>query len=446
MTQKATGTSLSFVSALLLVAGLAFSACGDSGGGATDAGPDRNCDIDGTDCTTGDGCCSENCDPILNVCTAIPGSCITNGSACTVGPDCCSFSCIDGTCSDEQCTSDGEACTDGAECCGGSCEGDVCVPLNAECKTSGNVCAEDNDCCSSYCNDGLCDSSPSFCTQTGDACSNDFECCAGLCDNGGDGLGTCIVVPGPGAGGCITAGEVCGADLVDGEPPVCGGECCSRACFPFGPTGIYVCQPPSGCNPTGELCREDNDCCGSATQPDGESANVTCSKVDGNPIGRCDAGNSCTPAGGICRLQSQSCNENANCCAGNVLQNDTCKQDSLGIPRCVIAEIDCTDPSAFEGEDCATSADCCGLPCTPSGTGEFPPLTCGGACSNEDGVCTTTADCCTGSCILEPGATSGTCGTPNDCAEVGQACTVAEDCCSDVPCNDGICGVVIIID
>jgi hypothetical protein len=67
-------------------------------------------------------------------------------------------------------------------------------------------------------------------------------------------------------------------------------------------------------------------------------------------------------------------------------------------------------------------------------------------CENEDGLCTTTADCCTGSCILDAGATSGMCGEPNICAEVGQACTVADDCCTNIPCNDGICGVVIIID
>jgi hypothetical protein len=209
---------------------------------------------------------------------------------------------------------------------------------------------------------------------------------------------------------------------------------------------VLVCQPPSGCRPTGEVCGDDADCCGSAANPDGEISDVRCSKVDGNSLGRCDAGNACTPAGGICRLQDQSCNENANCCAGNVLQFDTCKLDNLGIPRCLAAEIDCTDPSEYEGMNCATSADCCGLPCTPSGSGEFPPLICGGEqCVSSGGVCTTTADCCAGlPCVIEAGSSQGTCGdTPIGCSEYGQACTTADDCCSGLPCENGVCGSVI---
>ena len=43
---------------------------------------------------------------------------------------------------------------------------------------------------------------------------------------------------------------------------------------------------------------------------------------------------------------------------------DTCHQDSLGIPRCGVGVgIDCTDPSTKVGMACASSADCCGLPC-----------------------------------------------------------------------------------
>jgi hypothetical protein len=230
-----------------------------------------------------------------------------------------------------------------------------------------------------------------------------------------------------------------------GELTECGGECCSRACLPYGATNVLICQPPSGCRPTGEVCADDADCCGSATNPDGEISDVHCSKVGDNPLGRCDAGNSCTPAGGICRLQSQSCNENANCCAGNVLQFNTCALDNLGIPRCLAAEIDCTDPSDYIGMDCATSADCCGLPCTPQGSGEFPPLLCGEACVMETGVCTNNADCCAGlSCDIPPGSSSGSCWPNQDnCAEYGQACTVAEDCCNGLPCNNGTCGFIV---
>ena len=51
--------------------------------------------------------------------------------------------------------------------------------------------------------------------------------------------------------------------------PECGGPCCSRACAPWGPTGVLVCQPASGCNVVGDLCTSDSDCCGSAGSPAG---------------------------------------------------------------------------------------------------------------------------------------------------------------------------------
>jgi hypothetical protein len=61
----------------------------------------------------------------------------------------------------------------------------------------------------------------------------------------------------------LTDGMLCGgttfsADggvvLTEAGVPTCGGACCSRACGPWGPTGIDVCQPASGCHPVGDLC------------------------------------------------------------------------------------------------------------------------------------------------------------------------------------------------
>jgi hypothetical protein len=277
--------------------------------------------------------------------------------------------------------------------------------------------------------------------QSGDTCTIDSECCGGLCSKAtGATLGVCIVVPSTGATGCTTAGELCGAgaDYTGGPLPTCGG-----ACFPYGPTGALICQPPSGCRPTGEVCAEDSDCCGSTGLPDGELSNVQCQKVGDNPVGRCDNGNACSPAGAICRLQTIECNANADCCAGNVLTSNTCAQDSLGIPRCLAAEIDCTDPSAFEGMPCASAADCCGLPCVPVPGEEFG-FVCGNACVDMGGLCTTTADCCSGlPCEIPPGASTGACGMSIGCADYGQACMTAADCCNMVACVSGTCGGVI---
>ncbi|HEY3235735.1 MAG TPA: hypothetical protein VGJ84_13545, partial [Polyangiaceae bacterium] len=271
--------------------------------------------------------------------------------------------------------------------------------------------------------------------------------------------GICGTVQAAGAGGGLLAGAVCGGVYVPGQAlPICGGECASRACFPWGPTGVLVCQPPSGCHPTGELCRSDVDCCGSATLPDGTSADTSCSKAPGAELGLCDQGHKCSPAGSICRLQTNSCNATDVCCSGNVQQYNTCKQDNLGIPRCTIQpNLDCTDPSAYVGKACASSADCCKLPCVPN-PGGTPPYICGSACVPEGGTCTTTADCCAPLlCEIQPGSTNGTCKKPlppppmdagppppPPCAAYGQACMVDSDCCNGVPCMGNVCQIVVM--
>jgi hypothetical protein len=420
---------------------LTWAGCGGCG---DDAVTQPECRGNGVDCDTGDQCCTGACNDVVGVC--VPGpECLPAGRDCQDGLGCCTFACVDYKCSDRQCTSDGEACGDDDECCGGACDDGRCTALNPACATTGNACSGHGDCCSHFCNDaGLC-ASPSYCRQTGDVCSTDFECCGGMCERAdGATYGLCAVVPASGVGGCKIAGEVCGAGAGwDGEElPLCGGECCSRACQPYGSTGVLICQPPSGCRPTGEVCRDDDDCCGSAGLPDGDRSGVTCSKDPGLEFGRCTQGNACTPAGGICRLQSGSCNENANCCAGNVLQFDTCALDNLGIPRCRVAEIDCGDPSQYEGLECATAADCCGLPCLPNPGGD-PPLICGGACVEENGECTTTADCCSGPCTFTPGEPTGFCGPDSACLEYGQQCDGTTPCCNDVPCTNGVCQIFV---
>jgi hypothetical protein len=214
-----------------------------------------------------------------------------------------------------------------------------------------------------------------------------------------------------------------------------------------------VCQPPSGCHPTGEICTKDTDCCGAAGLPGGNGT-VTCSKADANQaVGRCDNGNSCRPAGAVCKLATSSCNAENNCCAGNVNQDPTvCKQDLLGIPRCT-GKGSCEEAGSKAGEACASSADCCGLPCLPNVNGSADAGTlyiCGTSCVPEGGACTTSADCCAGlPCTTPPGSTQGICGTttidagvPPDsgtdagtCALYGQLCTTASDCCNGVPCT-----------
>ena len=456
---------------------------GSDGSTTGDGGGDGGtvCAMLGGTCASNGDCCSDNCDLTAHIC-AVP-RCKVAGDLCSSGNECCTFVC-DGTghCGSTQCISDNMACSSDSSCCGGKCSTPTdgaprtCVPLNTTCRTSGNTCTTGADCCSSYCSGGFCSSTPSFCTQTGDVCSTDAECCGGVCNiAAGSILGTCSIAPAPGSGGCTPAGQVCSAVVNDAGAPVdggsiqCGGNCCSRSCAPFGPTGVDVCQAPSGCRPVGEICREDSDCCGSASDPGGSKGDSTCNKgtlADGGvpEFGRCDQGTGCQAAGTVCRLAATSCNASDNCCntkGGPDVQTHPwlCQQDDVGIPRCTQVG-DCSDAGPKAGLPCSTSADCCGLACIPTFTTDGgAPFVCGASCEPRGSGCTTNADCCPGlPCVLPPGGSTGTCGGAllpdgglpdggtidldaggGTCALYGQECEAGPDCCDNVPCSQGRC-------
>ena len=123
---------------------------------------------------------------------------------------------------------------------------------------------------------------------------------------------------------------------------------------------------------------------------------------------------------------------------------DTCHQDALGIPRCLAAEVNCTNPQMYAGMACASSADCCGLPCLPVPGAEFTYV-CGSSCQTTGQSCTTSTDCCAGiPCTVPAGSSQGTCGTPQGCSSYGQACDASNPCCDNITCSNGICGTVIL--
>ena len=404
-----------------------------------------------------------------------PG-CLQTGSGCTTDGDCCSAHCINGVCNLPPCTSDNQACTANGDCCSGTCEAGSCKPLNTLCKTLNNACASAAECCSGLCYLGVCRAS-SFCGQVGDICSGGPDCCSGNCQiQAGASLGTCAAPPTGSANCKLVDGMLCGGLDADGGvftgdagPPPCGGECCSRLCAPYGPTGAFVCQPASGCHVVGDLCTKDSDCCGSAGLPGGSGQPVTCDITPPNSVGVCRNPQGCKPDGDVCRLDTMSCNASCDCCSGNCHQGDTCKLDSVGVPRCAAAQC------VAAGGACATSANCCNnLPCVPNPSGT-PPFVCSQlTCQPACGPCTINADCCVGtSCVVPNGSTKGTCGpcggvpdagppdsgvpdsgtpdsgtpdsgTPDSgptCALFGQQCSANSDCCNGVPCSNpnGFC-------
>ncbi len=416
------------VTAVVVVAGVALGVASCGNNGTTDGGVDAN-DGDGGGV---DACASWNgCNP--------NAACTSLGKACQQSGDCCSQNCVSGSCQVPSCTADNAPCTTSGQCCSQTCgSSGTCTPLPTNCKTLGNPCTTGSECCSQFCLNNFC-AQPSYCGQTGDICAQNSDCCSGTCTKtGSNAFGTCTM---PSSGGCDIDGIVCGAvdggTLAEGGLPTCGGSCCSRACAPWGPTKVLVCQPASGCKPVGDICATDSDCCGGS----GTNPTQTCLKKNStDPVGVCSNPSGCKPNGDICRLQTNQCNATDNCCSGNVQQFDTCHQDNLGVPRCSYAgDAGCIPPGADAG--CSTSADCCNL--NPCVNGK-----CGGGCVQCGGACSTSADCCPGGqCNIQSGQVVGTCDCSDagTCALYGQSCDPDGGviCCNSIPCNAGRCVVPV---
>lgn len=393
---------------------------GGVAGGAGEGPIGPVCGSYGDACEAAGDCCSEVCDP-NNTCGRNVIECRSEGADCAANTDCCSFNCDDGSCSDAACLDDGDECTDdGIACCSGICEGGVCGDINgpgASCKSSGNSCESDSDCCSALCEDGHCSQKVSYCVQLNDICTANADCCSG----------NCVMEDGAAAGYCGRlsvgperckdgqAGMVCGTDC---------SQCCSRACGP-GPAGVFICQPPSGCRPAGELCVRDTDCCGgdpASGLPGAAESDAFCERETPDDVfGRCKS-QRCTPQGDVCQLKGGLCSESSqlpsNCCPTNANPSNpnwkkgSCEYDPLGIPRCNGFADDYCVP---EGGSCAQSADCCDdRPCVPD-PDDNNRLKCGTKTCNEDGdTCTTNADCCVGTiCYIAAGEIHGSCTPPS---------------------------------
>src|SRR5690606_7378499 len=297
---------------------------GGSGSGSGGAGGDGPvgpvCGGFGEDCNSPDDCCSEVCDSATNTCGRNVIECKELGGDCENNSDCCSFHCDEGSCSETACIDDGDECAYDEECCSGTCADGACGDVNGgshTCKSSGNSCDEGSDCCSGLCDDGRCSQQVSYCVQLGDICNGNSDCCTGNCVKSSDDAtyGYCEVLE-VGPERCKTgqAGMICGTD--------CAG-CCSRACGP-GPAGVFICQPPSGCRPAGELCVRDTDCCGgdpSSGLPGSGESDAFCERENADDVfGRCKS-QRCTPQGDVCQLKEGLCSESSqlpsNCCPTN---------------------------------------------------------------------------------------------------------------------------------
>jgi hypothetical protein len=371
-----------------------------------------------------------------------------------VSTECCSLSCDNGKCSSAACIADDQSCSSPSSCCSGNCNAGICQALNTACRTAGNPCTDSTQCCSSLCSGGTCKLGASYCIQSGDACTHSSTCCSGECQiASGASVGTCAPPP---------SGATYCSDGVDGTVCNACNGCCSRLCAPYGPTGVNICQPASGCRVNGDLCRKDSDCCGAEGTGLPGDGNVTCEIESGKALGICRNPRSCNPQGNVCHFKDYACSISSarnDCCAA-VGNSGVCQVDFLGVPRCN----GLGDTCRKSGETCASTNDCCALaPCIPDNTGA---LRCYGPgdggtniCVPSGGACSINGDCCPGTTCIQPiGSTQGVCGTntvqpdggvPLDagpaCAEYGQTCASASECCNSVPCWNGKCMYQVVV-
>jgi hypothetical protein len=189
-----------------------------------------------------------------------------------------------------------------------------------------------------------------------------------------------------------------------------------------------VCKALPGCQPSGETCASDKDCCAglcrggrcqatSGCRPSGERcfANAQCCS------GTCKAGPEAVPrcAEGKCRRVGELCNKADECC-DRIACRAGAGAGTGAAPRCLGTIAACLPP----GAPCAVPDQCCSSLCLPDASGA---LACGVACAAAGAPCSSPADCCDGVC----GGPSerGLCLPAHEGAPAGPRCvTVGEPC------------------
>ncbi len=429
---------------------------GDAGADASDDGGGDgsvvSCGQVNMACTGPADCCSSlTCDTVAGLCIPQSNLCAASGASCTTSTDCCSNSCNGlGKCA-TTCIQDSQACGVNGDCCSGNCQGNVCVAAvgSPSCTTTGNACGSGKlPCCSGNCQNGTCAASGGTCKPQGDTCFDNADCCSSVCSQNGTGVGgVCLALNTSGTGQCSMAGEVCND---------CG-SCCSRTCIPT-TTGAHLCAQASGCRIEGELCTNDDDCCGGPNSGLPGAGAGRCSKVNaGDTYGRCGQYMSGVPQGGVCKVDNTYCgggsSSSAACIGCNPPKQDCCAIDPSGTPRCNVGSA-CVPADGV----CAFTAECCnGAACLPDNTGV---LRCGSSCQPQGQSCRASTDCCVGlACNIPAGSTTGSCqapppppppadggvdsgvdasvdaGTPPLCSQLGQSCSASQGCCTGLLCG-----------
>ncbi len=160
-------------------------------------------------------------------------TCGSNGTTCTLGSECCSNNCIDGYCCNSACGGNCDRCN-----VGGSLG--TCTNVDSDCTGNCDVCSGGN-----------CAASASLCTGNCDDCSGSgtsFSCVA----NATYCTGNCDVCSGSGtAYNCAANNSLCNCDTCSGSGTVfnCLNDNVTTACG----AGTYGCTG-TDCSTTGSGC------------------------------------------------------------------------------------------------------------------------------------------------------------------------------------------------
>ena len=274
-----------------LLAGASLIALGCGGSGSSHAGSGDGGDSDGSlgDSASsgsssgggGDAGFQGDADLTPDVFGSGPGngSCLQLGAACHTSGDCCSSDCVNGSCAYPACHSDNTACTSNGQCCSQTCSNGKCKALNTTARRSATRARPTRSAAPRCARRDL----PAVVLlRAARRCvRREHRLLHGRLqrrDRPDAGHLRGVAAFGPSqlrprrrralGGGAADGGAV----FIDSGLPKCGGPCCSRACAPWGPTGVLVCQPASGCHPVGDLCAADVDCCGAAASPAGPTS------------------------------------------------------------------------------------------------------------------------------------------------------------------------------
>jgi hypothetical protein len=361
----------------------------------------------GAACTDNASCASYICQS--GICAAQAAGCTGPGSCCTSYSDCCLGTCAGGECA---CTNLGAGCGRDQDCCSGHCSPHTFTCIAHDCIEPYNVgprsisgsgynfsneCLTDAECCGGLCEDGVCDDYPNGCAQLGAAYNGDQPCCSQLIIDGQ------CALPQPVGGPCDTA--YCVA-----EP---GGSACSSAAV----------RPPCAGS---EIC---------------DQATLTCVSCLASTL-----------------TVAVPCAIDSDCCTGRCVDTDSTTPVAMGLSP---GGLFCHPSCQFDGETCASDAECCRGTCGSAGDGSASVCECAdGGCTipgagGPGATCFADSDCY--SAINGPGACQTEGFNPNTDVNIvsfagtcgglpgGYPCPNDPRYCAEGYCSQGVCAATACV-